>query len=356
MKKLLFASMCILIVLSSCQDENEEQSVELTPDEARELVENTGTQLSGDVVSLVESGGVKELMHIANLLSENDVVIGGRKSQKNWTKERLEIIVKYFVDGPSARAGSDAPTTLEEIKGLYTWNFELQDFDFEESEFFIVVFPTEGSQVNDAEFRITTLEYVTITEMDGGVLISELTAPSEINAFLKVDDVTLVELDYTVNWVSSGFPEKANVTLFIHPFGFSINFDDTFPTTASLLASISIDNENIIGIDLDVTYENESKENPNAIEGNVQYRGLKIEGNVDLTKIGEDGDPNDFVNLTLISEENAVGDIVFVLTEDEDGFKEYLPYVQHSDGTQQNLEDILAPVLEEIESLFAEFE
>jgi hypothetical protein len=41
--------------------------------------------------------------------------------------------------------------------------------------------------------------------------------------------------------------------------------------------------------------------------------------------------------------------------EDEyDGqvYEEWIPYVQYLDGTQENLEDILEPVIEEIENVF----
>ncbi|MEP1035353.1 hypothetical protein [Ekhidna sp.] len=353
MKKLVFASIMILFVLTGCQND-EEQTVDLNPDEAKEMVDGTSASLSNDIVSLVESDGVNELMHLAQLLDDY-ALIGGRTSQKAWTKERLKIISQYFVAGPSARVGANNPTTFEDIKGLYTWNFELQEFDVEESDFFIVLFPTDGSNTNNVEFKISNLEFETITEVWEDI-VDEYEVPSLIEAHLKVDDITIVELSYNVKWTNDGTPEEADVSLFIDPFSFVIDFKDTFVKSTSLLASVSMSDELIASIDVDVSYETESKDDVNFVEGNVQYRGLKIEGNVDVREIGEDGNPNDFINLTLYSDGSKVGDIVFVLEEDTDGFQDYVPYVQYADGSQENLEDILAPVLAEIDAIFAEFE
>ncbi|WP_436517732.1 hypothetical protein [Ekhidna sp. To15] len=353
MKKLFFASVLVIFVLTGCTNDDE-QSVDLTTEEGQELLDGSATSLTNDIISLVESEGVSELSHVVVLLNEYSL-LNGRISQKNWTKERLKVIYQYFVEGPTTRVGNSSPTTFEEIKGLYTWNFDLQDFDVEESEFFIVKFPTEESNSNNAEFGITNLDFQTITEVWEDI-VDEYEVPTVINGYLKVNNATIVELSYDVKWAGNGTPEVADVTLLIDPFRFVLNFRDTFTKSTSLLSSISINEDLITSIDVDVSYETESKEDPYLIEGNVQYRGLKIEGNVDAREIGLEGDPNDFINLALYSNNLKIGDIVFVLEEDSDGFQDYIPYVQYSDGTKENLEDILAPVFEEIEAIFIEFE
>lgn len=353
MKKLFFASVLVVFVLTGCT-KDEEQSVGLTTEEAQELMDGTATSLSNDIISLVESEGVNELSHLADLLNEY-AILSGRTSQKNWTKQRLKLIYQHFVDGPSARVGNNNPTTFEEIKGLYTWNFDLQDFDVVESEFFVVKFPTEGSNSNNAEFGITSLEFEIISEVWEDI-VDEYEVPTIINSYLKVDDVVIVELSYDVTWTSNGTPEVADVNLLIDPFRFVLNFRDTFSKSTSLLSSISINEELITSIDVDVSYETESKEDPYFIDGNVQYRKLKIEGNADAREIGLDGNPNDFINLTLYSDNSKIGDIVFLLEEDSDGFQDYVPYVTYLDGTQENLEKVLAPVFAEIEMIFSDFE
>ncbi|MEQ6167054.1 hypothetical protein AAOE16_07660 [Ekhidna sp. MALMAid0563] len=352
MKKLFALSIIGLSVLTSCQNDDE-KNVDLNAEEASQAINASADQLSNDVVSLVESEGVSAMTNFAELL-EGSEVIGGRVSQKAWTKEQLDLIIQYFVNGPSTRTNNDHPTTFDDLKGLYEWNPAIQEFDKEASEYFIVKFPTEGSETNNAELKISDLQFVTITKTDDG-FVDEYEVPSVIVGYLKVDDVTYIELNFNVNWSSEGMPEEADVSLFVKPFTFTIKFDDTFATSASLLSSIYIDEELIIGIDLDVQFEDNTKEEPVYFEGSISYRTLKIVGNVDIREIEEEGNPNDYINLALYSNDSKLGDIVFMLEEVDGGFEDYVAYVEYSDGSKENLEEILEPVLAEIEAIFAEF-
>ena len=118
--------------------------------------------------------------------------------------------IQYFVNGPASKTSNEDPSPFDEIKGLYQWNPELGDLDKEESEFFIVLFPTEGSETNDAELKISDLQFETVSEFEDDY-------PTIIEGYLKVDDVKLVELSYDVEWTTDGEPVKANVALFILP-------------------------------------------------------------------------------------------------------------------------------------------
>ena len=349
MKKLIFGSLLGLFVLTGCQNEDDKLAADITAEESKEIVESSGTNLSDDIVSLVESEGIDELVKLINLLDEHEVLYA-RSSRRAWTRGQIETIKQYFVDGPAKKVSDDGPNTLEDISGIYTWNFETAEFDFEESDLFTVFFPTEGSETNNAEFKISNLEYAVTEE---GL---DFDAPSLINAYLKVDDVTLVELAYDVNWSDLGVPVEADVNLLIAPFRFEIDFVDVFAKSTSLLTSVYINDEVIVSIDVDVSYESESKEDPFLIEGSVQYRNLKIDGSIDAREIGLDANPNDFINLALYSDEDKVGDIVFVLETDDQGLEDYIAYVEYADGTSQNLDEVLLPVFEEIEAIFAEFE
>lgn len=353
MKKLFAASILGLFVLTGCQNDDE-QTVDLTPEEASAAINATADKMGDDIIALVESDGAHALLDFANLV-EGSAVIGGRKSQKAWTKERLDLIIQYFVNGPAARTNNTEPTSFDEIKGLYEWNPETQDFDKEASEYFIVKFPTEGSETNNAELKISQLEFVTITE-DHGEFVDQYELPTVIVGYVKVDDVTLIELDFAANWSSTGNPEEAEVSFFIKPFTFVLDFKNTFANKTSLLTSISIDDEVIVGIDVEVTFESDAKENPLEFEGYVQYRDLKIVGNVDLSEITDDSDPNDYINLDLYSGNSKLGNIIFELEEVAPGFNDYVPYVKYADGSTENLEEIMEPVLAEIEELFVEFE
>lgn len=346
MKRLLMLLVPALFVLSSCSNDEENEGVD--SQQASAHINSVTSQASGDVTDLVDAESVQSLVHLLSLV-DGSTVINGRTDQRQWTKERLQIIYQYFVKGPAARVDAE-PSGYEDIKGLYEWNFETQDFDKSASEFFIVRFPTEGSATNNAEFKISSFEVVTITE-DHGDFVDVYDVPSLLEAYLMVDEVTIASLSLDVDWSANGFPEKAEVTLFLAPFEFMLGLDATFPTNSSIIVSTKKNDEVIVAIDLDVAFESTAKEDPITFEGFVQYRALKIEGNVDITGIDEDGDPNDYIHLALYSDSDKLGDIVFELEEIEPGYDDYVVYVQYADGSRENLEDILLPVFEEIESL-----
>ncbi|WP_425392819.1 hypothetical protein [Ekhidna sp.] len=353
MKKLLGISLLGFFILTGCNND-EDREVDITSDEAKALVSSSVDKMGDDVVSLIESDGAKAIVDFAALL-ENSTVIGGRVNEKAWTKEKVDLIIQYFVNGPAARTSNDDPTSFDEIKGLYEWNPEVEDFDKSASDFFIVKFPTEGSQTNNAELKISQLEFVTIREVYDD-FVDEYEVPSIIVGYVKVDDVTVVELDFEVNWSSIGSPEKADINLFVTPFTFELSFDDTFANSSSVLSRMFFDDDLIMELDLSVEFESQEKEEPVYFEGSVSYREIKIAGSVDIRNIEDDADPNDFIDLALFSGDTKVGDIVFVLEEIEPGFEDYVPYVEYEDGSKDNLEDLLEPVFEDMEDFFNEFE
>ena len=116
-----------------------------------------------------------------------------------------------------------------------------------------------------------------------------------------------------------------------------------------MVTSIKLDGETIVGVDVDVEFETGEKEDVSFVEGFVQYYNLKIAGNMDVPTVEEEenGDINDFVNLELLLDDEKVGDIVF---------EEDLAYVVYADGSKELLEEIIQPVIDDIEELFEDFE
>ena len=349
MKKLFLLTLLGFFFFTSCEDEAD-SGTDLNSDDAKVLVDGTMSEMTTDIISLAESDGVEAMNDFVSLLNGNQVIIG-RVSPKGWTKERLDLIAEYFIHGPASRTNTSGVTTFDSIKGLYEWNPDINDFDKAISDFFIIKFPTEGSNVNNAELKISELEFVTvIDEYDG--FVDEYEVPSKIVGDLKVDDVAVIELFFLVDWSSNGLPEKAEVELFVTPFTFLLNFNDAI-TKSSLLTSIRIDEEVITEIDVDVTFEDETKEGVLLVEGSVQYRTLKISGSVDPRDIPMDGDPNAYIKLALFAGDDKLGDIVFDF-EEEVG--DYVPYVVYNDGSRDLLEEILEEVFVEIEDILADWE
>lgn len=216
----------------------------------------------------------------------------------------------------------------------------------------VINFPQEGSSENNISLRITEFsEEQFQDEFDTYYM------PTAIAADLSIDNVEQITLDFNAAYNTNGDPVSASVSLFLNPYTFSVAFDDTQTKNVNGSASIKKDQETIVATALKVDFLTQQKEEIDVIEGFVQYRTIKIQGDVDVNGIenAENPDPNDFVTLALFDGTNKIGDIIFE-TEMVDGFEEDVPYVKYADGTKAKLEDVLKPVIDEIENFEAEVE
>ncbi|GAB4232101.1 MAG: hypothetical protein Tsb0034_04790 [Ekhidna sp.] len=344
MKKHLWIAALLPLIFVGCKDDKVSEAP--TPEEASVQLNNLANQAETDVVTLIESEGVRGMQHLLELAESFD--FSARKKDQREIKMFLNELTQSLIYGPNARVTEDDDLSFDQIKGLYEWNPTTETFDESESDFFIVRFPTEGSATNNAELKISELEFVTIKE-DNGDFIDEYQLPSAIDAYLKVDDETVIELDASIDWSSDALPEKVDLVLFVDPFTFTLGFDESFPQMSSLVTSVKLEDEVILGVDVDVEFTSSDKEDPKKIEGFIQYYNLKIAGSVDAESLDNDpeADPNDHINLELLLDDAKVGDIMF---EDD------LAYVVYADGSKELLEELLQPVIDEIEDLLSDFE
>ena len=335
------------LILFSCEDDSE-TTENVNPDQAKLEISMLADQMSSDIMQLTESDGVNGALDLLYLLEDFD--FSARKTDdKSVVREKLHLIASYFVYGPSARVGTDDDEvfSFDDIKGLYVWNPDTEEFDKSASEFFVVLFPTEGSATNNAELKISKLKLITIMDSYDGY-VDEYQLPTEIEAYLKIDEVEVITLDFLVAWSTDGFPDKAEVELFVSPFTFTLGFDQSFPQKSSLVTSILLDGEAIVGVDVDVEFESTAKEEVAIVEGFVQYYNLKLAGKVEVPSFEEEenGDINDFFDLELLLDDEKIGDIIF---------EEDLAYVVYADGSRELLEDIIEPIVADLEEFFEDF-
>lgn len=354
MKKLFVLLTLTLVFLTGCQNDDSGPA-DLTSKEASEKIVSTGEEAAADIVSMVDSEGVTALTAFAELFSDFDQFTG-RAADKSWVKSKLEIISNYFVYGPAGRVSNDE-FVFDDIKGVHEWNFDLEEFEkTDDSEFFIVKFPSEESTTNNAELKIVDLQFVTITMTDEWGTYDEQ-YPTVIEGTLKVDGETFVSLEASAEWSSEGFPEKAEVDLLVSPFTFLLDFDDTNNLTSTASASIAKDSKTLVGVSVLLTFETAEKEEPTDIEGFVQYSSVKLAGSIDIAGYEEnestngepnpDFDANDYVDLEVQIDNVKVGDIIFI---------DDVAYIEYNDGTKEILEEILEDVIAEIEEAFEQFE
>ncbi len=359
MKNLLSLLLLTTILITSCgeDDGTNGTSEDFTAEQAKAKMDNITSQAGDDVVAMVQSEGVDALAAFAELFQDFDQ-FSGRTEQKSWVKTKLDIITHRFVSGPAGRVNEDE-FLFDDIKGVYDWNPELGDFEKSAaSEMFIVNFPTEGSTSNNAQLKINDLQFITFTESDEfGEYTTEL--PTVIDASLSVDSEVFISVDATATWSSDGFPDEVDLTLILSEFEFNVTLNDLEALKTSVASSILKNGETLIAIDVDIEFETTDKEEPVVLGGFVQYSDLKVSGDIDARNLEDDADPNDYIDLEIFSGTQKLGDVVFVLEEvieDGETYEEYIPYVEYSDGTKENLEDLLEPILEDIEEALEDFE
>ncbi len=362
MKKIsLFLMTGFVLAFSGCDKEDDAPDVTETNIPAAEakttLTDMSGT-MKGDVVSITQSEGVEAVTDLLDLFSSGFFEEEGRMLSKEEGKflirEKARIARSFMIPQSARTMEDDGSFNFAEAKGVYEWNAETESFDFAEGGSAVVVkFPTEGSASNNAVLRLTNYEEVLI-EFEGERYFN----PAVIAADLSVDEVELITLDLEINWSSKGEPETAFIDLFVKPFSFTLNFDDSGSATAELEAAIDKGTESIVAVAVKVDYTSAHKEDVKLVDGFVSYRAIKIDGDIDVAALdaSEDGDPNDYVHLSLLSGDRKLGDIVFVKEEIEVGVEDWVPYVKFNDDSTQKLEDILKPVLDEAEAFFNDLE
>lgn len=355
MKNLLSLLLLATLFITSCGSDDGTKA-DLTSEEASAKILATGELAAADVVSITDSEGVSALMAFADLFADFDQ-FSSREEQNSWIKKKFQIISQYFVTGPAGRV-NEGEFVFDDIKGVFDWNPELEEFErTADSDFFIVNFPSEGSATNNAELKITNLEFVTITESDEfGTYEEEY--PTAIDGTLKVDGETFISLTASANWSNDGAPEKGSIDLLISPYTFKLDFDDTNNLSLSGSASLSKDDAILMAVDLKIDFKTTLKEDPTTVSGFVQYSNVKLSGSVDAAGIEENEydandepnpnfDINDYVDLDLLIDDVKAGDIVF---------EEDIAYIIYLDGTKENLEELLEAVIADIEESLEQFE
>ena len=351
-KNYLPALLAVLIFVTSCSENEPDDGI----DNASAEINAIAGEMNQDVVTLVQSEGVNGALSLVDLM--NNSLEFGRISpyqadeNRAFIAQKIDFIDHYFTSGIAVTLGEE-PAEFTDIKGVYAWDFTLQDFvKVEESDILVIAFPVDESTTNNGEFRLTEF---TVVFIDG------YEYPKTIKADLSIDDVEYINLDFAVSYSSIGDPESADIFLKVLPFALDVKFDDTQSTSSSLAVTMLLEGENLIGADATVTYTSTDKLEPVSVSGEVFYKNLRIVGSISDTEMDNsvEGNPNEYIDLDLFLGDQKAGDIVFELEEiTEDGFtyEDYVPYVLYGDGTKEKLEDILLPVIEEIEDVFEDLD
>ncbi len=347
-------ALAFAITLTSCNDDDDKKgSGQLSKNDAKGEIAKFNTDAKQDLQGFADADGLKAIQDFFDLTSIDDPLDGGRvasdkKKVRAFLRDRGREFRSVFVPASSTKGkiNSAEPFDFEAHTGVYVWVDELQEFAYQgDAQTIEILFPTEGSNTNNAKLLLAEYEEQ-LVEDEWGDLYYE---PTSIKASLFVNDVKKAGLNLEIEYDDAGFPLSAGIDLMITPYAVSLGFDVSGSTTSTLSFGITHNQETMIAASVTVKYSNASKseESIQSLNGFVQFKNLKLQGTVDPEGAnGEEIDFNDFIKLALYSNNSKLGDVVFV-----DENESQVPYLKYSDGSKERLEDVLAPVVDEIEDL-----
>jgi len=352
------------LALFSCNKNKEEVKGDFSATEAKTTLNEMASQMKTDVVALAQTEGKAGLADINDLLGQDDVFGGRIGSATTSSKIKAKFAAFKSVFIPRAvnnRRADDGAFDFEGNMGIYNWNASLGEFEKsnETSDIIVINFPEAESATNNATLKIT--EYTEgaydsgdVDIVDGNNVPVMEYLPTAISAELSIDGTKEIGVDFSANYNIGGNPTAANISVFANPFTSTLALSST-AKQYDIATSYKNGNTLIIGASGKVNFITEEKEDPKDIDGSVTFRDYKLAGKVnaeELDKQEYDEDPSPYVDATLSKNNRKIGDIIFIF----DGVEIWDAFVKFEDGSQQKLEDVLQPAIDELENLTMDFE
>lgn len=353
--KSLIPALLVMLSLSGCQDDV--PSNQLSKNEAEVAIADFNATASNDLQALSGSTGTAALQDMFYLIDLDDpfgrVATTDREKLKAFFKGKGKAFKSIFIGKAiNGRTTEEGSFDFNANKGIYTWDADLDIFEkTDKSNIIIIRFPTEESTTNNAELQLKAYSEVEIYDEEWDEY-SYL--PTDLLAELYVNESKVASIDFEATWDEVGFPISADIALMVNNFSLNLSVDTSGTTSSSLSLTFKQGEEIIVDAAITVKYDDASKseESLKTIEGFVQIKNLKVQGNIDMHEADAvEVDWNKVFNLTLYSNNEKLGDIVFVDVDDEP-----VPYVKYADGSKVELETVFQPVIDEAESIADDFE
>lgn len=348
-KLLSAAALALVFSMSSCDSDDDKGGNQLSKDAARAEITSFNSTAATDLRGLASADGMEALKDLFVLVDQDDPlgrIAADRKTVRGFLKHKGKQFRNIFVPASiNGRVKGDEPFYFEEHTGVYAWDEAESVFVREgDSESIVILFPTEGSNVNNAALEIEEYEEKLFEDE-----FETYYEPTRVLASLLVDDEEQASLDLDMDFDESGFPVEASIEVSILPYSAKLTFDESNATSSTIEVSLKQGQTVLIGAGVTVKYSNSSKseESLSKIDGHLQFKTMKLQGTIDFSKANSDEfDLNDLIKLSLLSNNKKIGDIVFEYVNDEP-----VPYLKYADGSKEKLETAFEPLVEELEDL-----
>jgi len=378
-KYLLLVGLAASIGLASCgnNDDEENNNNEVTVAEVNAELDDLSTNAGDDIVDIAQTEGVQALEDLTNILTEVEFInvrqAGPQNNQegngllapikeahgqqlqayKASLRSRIQKLRSTLVPAKHLPGNARIQTSadFQAAWGVYTFNPATEEFEQtnQEVQYVEYLFPTEGSTTNNASLRINDYDETSFEDDGGFGFTDTYYVPTLLDVTLSVDGTEVMAVDFTATWVDEETPSTLQASMTLVPYTVAVDFDDAGNTSTKITQSMLVNNETLLAVGVDVTFKSSAKEEPSQVDGFVQYRNIKIQGNADVAVLEETEsveDLNAALDLTMLLNDQKMGDIVI----EEDANEEIGLFLLLSDGTKRDLvTDVLEPIIESIE-------
>lgn len=350
--KLLTFLLSAVVLVTSCDKDDESP---LSADDAQEAMASADAQLANDLEDLSEAKGFTALQTLSDLSDAGAPFPLGRvkeaKKNPNSHVRKAVISLGRMIQTPTQgdQINGDEPFNYNNNKGIYEWNATEERFikKQETSSIIEIRFPTEGSNTNNAVFRLTS--YAEVATPDG----DEAYSPTTIEATLDINSVKEASLSVKVEYKGDGTdePKFADISYFVNPFTIDVDLDDRAASTTSFSQSLSKSDDVLIGWSLTATYQGtKTEDNISKLVGTFQLSSVVF--NIALTAPTDPNQPvddyNDFIKISVTVDGKSAGNVVWV---SDNTNSEPVPYIQYSDGSKEPLADLFESLGESLDDL-----
>lgn len=369
MKKRIFLASVLgasMLFFTSCKKdddgENNTETTELSVTESKTTLDQTATSLKTDLGTMSENASMDALDSFSDLMDDSDDTNSNAARQgKKSVKDYIAIIEKTLnntVSASNARLTADDDFDLSTSTGIYEWNASLEDFENKgTSSNLIIKFPSvEGGTTNDATFTVNSYK----EDSDEN--------PTDVDMVLTKGGNTIFSIDFEAAYDSESEPTSIDGTIKMTPYSYSLKASHT-SNSVSFNTSINSDNLSIpiVSTSMNATFLDDSLTNPNTIKGSLQLYEVTLNADINAKAIQEADEEtadmesvvnsNANVSFSKTSSGQKIGDVV--VDEVEDAANEdtdVIFYIQYSDGSKEDLEEVFDETLTEIEEVIEELE
>jgi hypothetical protein len=355
---LLFGIIVSMAVFTACEkDETEELSYE----EGKEALNNLDSQMASDLDMMAESEGMAA---IGTLNGMEDPFTSGKSNANTAVIKNIAKFALPIQKQKELKSTASVAFNFDDWVGTYTWDNSVERWDIDwgnPSDQIVIIFPADSTNMADNNATLVIYDYEEVAVTTDGY--TEY-LPTKLEADLSIDGTKYVDVNMTGQWDDQGEPTSLDMSVFLKPFTFSGQLSSS-SSDASIDLAIDYNDEQIFSTGLSATYSG-TMEEPDVIDGYIQYRKIKVEANINagnLNQLFEDLESgesqydtvekiedaiNDEIDAKILSDGKKVATIEIRLDEQEG----YMVVLVFNDGTEENAEPYFDNFSSNLEDLF----